>query len=406
MSPERLVAAHLAATRITHMEEPLDGPLAGHYRAWHAELTDRLVTRFDDLEPAPLFVTCTANARSELLSGAGWRTIVHDQHLGRTLNRMTYFVLNDWPSSRVQAWAFERLATAALGRGDIDATQLALALSAGLSNLDEPPTVDPARDAARAVMVTIQEFFVLAHEVAHTALGEAAHARLEGHLRDELETAFEQRTAVLEEQRDAIADQMARDVAEAVSRHLGAGAASAEDLERLRDFADVDGGLDEAAWLRTHPFLYEELACDLIATELTLEHFQDIDPAIDLRTVLPAVLMALHHLTSLEYLGTISDVGALDIGQTLGAAMVRKSVWRDLTRKMYEAGSDVHLGRLYVDVTQDHAHKLGDQVLFIVPTIWREARAELDARREGTDASEPKDIGQLRDLVWSFARPR
>lgn len=403
MTAERIVATRLAATRTTKAVGPLDGLLARHYHAWHADLNARLAKRFDDLQPADLFVTCTANAQSELLVGADWQAIVHDQHLGRTLNRMTIFVLRDWPASRVHAWAFERLATAALSRGDLKSTQLALALSASLANADEVPGKEPDLDGARAVMVTIQEFFVLAHEVAHTALGEAAHEYLEKNLGAELELALKQREAVQLENQDAIADQMAHDVAQAVSRHIG-GTASAEDVERLRELGRVDDALDEGDWLRTHQFLYEELACDLIATELTLDYFRDLHETADVETVLPAILMALHHLTSLEYLKTIGDPNALSIHQTLQATMVRKSVWRDMTRKMYGVESSVALGHLYVEVTQDHAHKLGDQVLFIVPAVWDKARSMLDGK-DGAASSKEPDVSALRDAVWSFAQP-
>ncbi len=388
--------------RITRAAGPLDGPLAHHYHAWHAELTEGLTKRFGDLEPAGLFVTCTANAQSELLRGAGWRTIVHDQHLGRTLNRMTYFIVRDWPASRVQAWAFERLAIAALSRGELDAAQLALALSSHLANVDEAPGQDAALDAARALMVTIEEFFVLAHEVAHTALGAAAHANLEKNLGDQLDLALKRDETVDPEDQAAVAEQMARDIAQAVSRHIG-GSPSAEDLECLRELARREDRPDEAAWLRAHKFLYEELACDLIATELTLEHFNDPDAAIDMQTVLPAILMALHNLTSLEYLRTLGDSEGA-VAETLRAAMIRKSVWRKMTRGMYEAESPVPLGPLYVDVTQDHAHKLGDQVLFIVPTTWRQAQAKIAALREHKEETLP-DAKALHDIVWSLARP-
>ena len=161
---------------------------------------------------------------------------------------------------------------------------------------------------------------------------------------------------------------------------------------------------DEAAWLRAHKFLYEELACDLIATELTLEHFNDLDVAIGIQTVLPAILMALHNLTSLEYLRTLGDPQAA-VAETLRAAMIRKSVWRKMTRSMYDAESPEPLGPLYVDVvTQDHAHKLGDQVLFIVPTTWREARATIAALRKGKPEILP-DAKRLHDIVWSLAKP-
>jgi len=302
-------------------------------------------------------------------------------------------------SQVVHAWAFERVATAALTRGDVDATRLALALSAHLGNVDEAPGPDADRDAARALMVTIEEFFVLTHD---TALGEAAHENLERHLRDELEAALRSREAVQAEHWDAITDQMARDISQAVSRHVG-GAPSEADLDRLREFARVEETLDEVDWLGRHQFLYEELACDLIATELTLEHFRDLDPAIDTRVVLPAILMALHHLTSLEYLRTIVDADdGSSAGQTLGATMVRKSVWRDVTRNMYDAQSASELGRMYVDVTQEHVHKLGDQVRFIVPTTWRDARTALAARQTTACTGEPTG-GRLRNAVASLA---
>jgi hypothetical protein len=399
----QVVAARLAAVRITRAVGPLDGPLTRHYQAWHAELTEALAKRFTDLKPAELFVTCTANAQSELLVGSSGRTIVHDQHLGRTLNRMTYFVVRDWPASRVQAWAFERIATATLGRGDLNATQLALALSSHLGNVDDAPDDDAALDAVRALIVTIEEFFVLAHEVAHSALGAEAHANLEKRLGDELDLALARDDAADPEHEAAIADQMARDIAQAVSRHIG-GSPSAEDLEPLREMARGEDPPDEAAWLRGHKFLYEEVACDLIATELTLEHFHELDAAIDLQTVLPAILMALHNLTSLEYLRTLAEAESPAVAETLRATTIRKSVWRRMTRSMYEAESPEPLGPLYVAVTQDHAHKLGDQVLFIVPTTWREARATIAGLREDKEEALP-DASKLHEIVWSLAQP-
>lgn len=402
MTLDRIVAARLEATRITKMAGPLSGELPDRYEKWHAELNDRLSRRFTNLEPAPLFVTCTANAQSELLIGEGGRTIVHDQHLGRTLNRMTYFVVRDWPASRVHAWAFERIATAALGRGDPQGTQLALALSAGLKDVDDVPEQNPTLDRARALMVDIQEFFVLAHEVAHTALGEAAHTSLKEHLREELEHNLRQREAVVADNRDAIADQIAQDVAGAVDRYLGA-TASEEDLKRLRSLADIDRVPNEIDVLNSHRFLYEELACDLIATEITLEHFREIHDLFNLQTVLPAILMALHHLTSLEYLRIVGSPNNDSISQTLQAAMIRKSVWRDMTRQMHEAECPDSLGELYLAVTQDHAHKLGDQVLFIVPVTWNRAQETLAT--QSSDRSSTPDLAMLREAVWKLARP-
>jgi len=143
-----------------------------------------------------------------------------------------------------------------------------------------------------------------------------------------------------------------------------------------------------------------EVACDLIATELTLEHFAESDPSIGPQTVLPAILMALHHLTSLEFLATVVDPRALELEATLQATMVRKSVWRDMTRKMYEAERG-ELGRMYVSATQHHAKYLGDQVLFIVPGHWREAQESLAGRARDN----APDVALLRDAVWSFAKP-
>jgi hypothetical protein len=395
---ERLLAARLFATRVTDEPGPISGELPRIYHAWHQELHGRLAQRFVDLQHSQLFVTCTANARSELVIGPGSRTIVHDQHLGRTLNRMTSFVVREWPASRVQSWAFERLATLAFVRGDLASTQLALAFASRFRHADEPPSADETLDRVRGLFVTAQEFFVLAHEVAHTALGSAAHERLEDDLREELDAELAHREAVGRENADENAAQLARDVATAVERHTGQ--PPPVDFEPPARLLRVEDGLDERAWLRAHRFLYEEVACDLIATELTLEHFAEFDPKIGPQTVLPAILMALHHLTSLEYLATVVDSRALELEATLQSTMVRKSVWRDMTRKMYEPEVG-ELGPMYVSATQHHARYLGDQVLFIVPGHWREAH-ELLAGRSRDDVP---NAALLRDAVWSFANP-
>jgi hypothetical protein len=403
VTPEGTVARHLAATRITEAVGPLDGPIAKHYKAWFSDLTERLARRFGELEPTDLFVTCTANAESELLVGEDWRVIVHDQHFGRTLNRLTTFVLRSWPVTRVQAWAFERIAVVALERGDLDSTQLALALSSTLSQIDDPPEEEPVLDAARALMVEIGEFFVLAHEVAHTALGEGAYTSLEKHLYAELEESFEQERKTSVENRDLISRQMVDDVAHALNQHLRS-EPSAADLRRLREIAPIDGDRKEIEWLANHKFLYEELACDQIATELTIERFRDWFELIDTQTVLPAILMTLHHLTSLEYLRAIGRGDRSTIAPTIRSTMLRKSVWRTMTRRMYHDQSAAPLGELYVSVTQDHAHKLGDQVLFIVPILWDKARESLARKRGGGAPLEP-DLQALREIVWSHARP-
>jgi len=395
---ERLLAARLAATRVTDRPGPLTGDLPRIYHAWHQELHGRLAQRFVDLQPSQLFVTCTANARSELVIGPDSRTIVHDQHLGRTLNRMTSYVIREWPASRVQSWAFERLATLAFVGGDLTSTQLGLAFASRFRSADEPPPPDETLDRVRGVFAGAQEFFVLAHEVAHTALGSAAHERLEGHLQDELDAELARTEVVGTKNADEIAAQLARDVATAVERHTGQ--SPPIDFAPPARLLRAEDGLDERAWLRAHRFLYEEVACDLIATELTLEHFAESDPSIGPQTVLPAILMALHHLTSLEFLATVVDPRALELEATLQATMVRKSVWRDMTRKMYEAERG-ELGRMYVSATQHHAKYLGDQVLFIVPGHWREAQESLAGRARDN----APDVALLRDAVWSFAKP-
>jgi len=398
------VAAHLTATRITELTGPRDGELAGHYRAWHADLTRRLGERFTRLKPVELFVACTANAKSELLVTDGTRTIVHDEYLGRTLNRMTRFVIHDWPPNLVQSWAFERVATAAWARGDAAATRLGLGFAAHLGQAAEKPALNPALDAVRQLLVTLQEFFVLAHEVAHSALGEASHESLERHLGDELDAIFRQGVAVQEDLTEAVAEAMANDVAQAVARHLGMDAPPDEGLEQLKEFGRDGDGFDEGAWLRDHPYLYEEVACDLIATELTLEYFHEENSAIDVQTVLSAVLMALHHLTSLEYLESLVGARGDKAWATLRATMVRKSVWQQMTRAMYDAQCPSRLAEVYAQITQDHAKKVGDQVLFVVPVEWEQAQALLakDGRHQDVTRAKTK---ALRGLIWSLARP-
>jgi hypothetical protein len=400
VSVER-VAAHLTATRITELTGPRDGEIAGDYRAWHADLTRQLGERFTGLKPVELFVACTANAKSELLVADGVRTIVHDEYLGRTLNRMTRFVIHDWPPNLVQSWAFERVATAAWARGDAAATRLGLGFAAHVGRTAKPPTPNPALDAVRQVFVTLQEFFVLAHEVAHSALGETAHESLEKHLRDELDAILRQSAAVQEDLTEVLAESMANDVAQAVARHLGMDEPPDDGFEQLKEFGRGGHDFDEGAWLRDHPYLYEEVACDLMATELTLEHFHEENSAIDTQTVLSAILMALHHLTSLEYLESL--IGDHETGATLHATMVRKSVWRQMTRATYDVQCPSPLGEVYAQITQDHAKKVGDQVLFVVPVQWRKAHALL-AEAEDNHLS-PANAKALRDLIWALARP-
>lgn len=403
MTSSDIVATRLTATRITDTPGPLGTEMAVHYRAWHAELTERLATRFTSLEPADLFVTCTANAESELLIGAHGRTIVHDQHLGRTLNRMTLFVVGEWPASRVQAWAFERLATAALVRGDYESSQLALGLHASLVQADDAPRNSEETMAAKSLIVTIQEFFVLAHEVAHTALGNTTHEQLEAHLSDDLDVVYAKAKDTEIDLNSEIDRQWKTDLTVAIKRHLGTDETpTEEDLSRL-DPIEKPEPLDERDWLRSHKYMYEELACDLIATELTVDHFRDLHDAIELRTVLPAILLALHNLTTLEYLRSIGDDRTDDIQETLVAAMIRKSVWRNMTRRMYQDQSPYSLAEYYVQITEEHAHYLGDQVLFIVPTTWTMLLKEIGKRDGKLEVDETELMG-LRSLVWSFAK--
>lgn len=397
-------AAHVAATRITGFRTEVKGPLSDVYHGWHRDLTAQLRTRFSDLQECDLHVACTANARSELLALGPAKVIVHDQHLGRTLNRLTQFVLGDWPASRVQAWAFERVAVAGFAAGDLEGARLALAMSSQLRTQNPVPAIDPKLDDTRKLFVSLQEFFVLAHEVAHTALGEHAHGWLEQHFRDEIREGFSRQGAIGREYAEAIAEQMVSDVVAAIGRHFGSVNPSPEQLEDLRQFALRGEKFDEFEWLQKNPYLYEEIACDLIATELTIDRFAKLADVIDPQAVLPALLMGLHHLTSIEYLHGIGDPRVEDTEHTLQAAMVRKSAWRQVTRAMYHDQVPVAMGDMYTQVTQHQAGVVGDQALFIVPVMWQQAR-ELLTKRSEPDGGRRVDADRLRELIWSLADP-
>ncbi|WP_441235605.1 hypothetical protein [Bradyrhizobium sp. 930_D9_N1_4] len=116
-----------------------------------------------------LRVVNTLNKQTQLISIRGGYHLVHDQYLGQTLNLLTKYFTLSAPIEYARAAGFRLVSEAATCCGHLDlATYFALAYSvsqhaANKQKIGESPDLL----AKRALTTSVQETFVIAHEMAH-----------------------------------------------------------------------------------------------------------------------------------------------------------------------------------------------------------------------------------------------
>lgn len=294
--------------------------------------TDRIADFFEDILgrmklpdhhwPA-LHTVASPDAIVETLAVDGDAVIVYDHYLAQSFFRLTRFALEGWPADLVMAWACRPLGITFARLGRFGEALVSIHASRELPE-STPPVYPAVHDGL--LNMSLQEYFVLAHECAHTAL-EHGDPRLVARTGfnevvdrgirhcDDLPTTPAQRKA---------------DIQAAARRAMAAA------LRTMRTTAQVTP-LDQSspraptelgAYLVSHPHLYEEFRCDVIATEVTMK-FAKVKLGLNPRDVLPAILQALLNLDALEHIRQHgrSLISVSRPGQVMETSL-RKAFWQ------------------------------------------------------------------------------
>ncbi|HWM63986.1 MAG TPA: hypothetical protein VNP96_08375 [Solirubrobacterales bacterium] len=374
------VHRYLSQSRLAEDPAAAPSPISENYQRTFAELKERLA--FDPADSPELFVAYTPEARVETLEIDGDCSIVYDQRLGQSFNRLNDFALADWPQPYVIQWGLKHLAVALAGCGDSDAAGAALMCSQVWPVKDRPTTRSKEIFPVRMIVTAIQEHFVLAHECVHAAIERG----LPTADRAEFVANLDAVAAFLDEQTgnpDEAERQMIQDEARAVQAMSGAqGTPDPQLEERLRSARAQetrDGGRAAGEILAGKLDLREELLCDQIASELVLAKFAAMK--LDFATILTSILHAFHNLTSLSVIRSLARDWREDgpPSPELQALTVRKGVWRTNMRATEEAlGLDREAHSGFVEITELHASTVGDPILFILPFEFHRIMEKLD----------------------------
>lgn len=377
--------------------------LAATYRQSFAEITTMLGF---EKETAPQLHIChSLSALPETLLNDGTRTVIYDQNLGQSFNRLTDFVVSDWPPNLVLRWGFKHLGITLAGLGKYMEASVALMLHKTWPDDGRPTARSNEMLSVRGPLVYMQEYFVLAHECVHAAIDRPdSPFDLRG-----FEGVIDQVVSLRKKRLDALdpsvaeADRskFAEDELQAISSGSLNYAISSEDTEVLTSRvpelpSDVLG-----EWIAERQHLREELLCDAIATQLTVKRFAV--EGLSVGYVLANLLHALHNLTSLE---VVRQCGRKVAGAPDAQAIeisARKSFWRELTGILYgEEIRRVPGSDLLVEVTEAHAKSVGDQLIFTLSAEFSHGLERLAPQLSDLAASEDY-VRQILDEMTSSA---
>ena len=160
-----MIETYLSASRRV---KPLPNPtLLAHYENIYDAIMENTRPRAD----APkLFVTCSSERRCEVIRIAGRNFVVYDQHLGQAFNRLNHIQLaKNAPDRLSRAFACKILAEHLVRLGaPLAATFCALAAWGGEEKMKKSGVpLSNEDEVARINLITVQELFVMARELAH-----------------------------------------------------------------------------------------------------------------------------------------------------------------------------------------------------------------------------------------------
>lgn len=349
---ELLTKRYIGQSRLAR-ENPTDGPWQ-HQR--HAEfLSDVLARLGTDGPPAPpeLQIVSTVNAEVETLDLAGKHVLIFDRDFGQTLATLNGFLVDKPQPEGILSWGLSRIAASLAIQGDSERAFAALSGSVFLDSAGYAAADRYLTYVAHGVL--LQEYFAIAHECAHMAMsdgGLGGFTQIYGQIVRGIADQFgrpDNSQAGEESWRDPLV-MLQKAAIGAILRDPAAPPADSKYEEWLSEVSRStvpDLMRDAPSRLR------EELTCDAIATELTLDAWSD---AIGEAEIIEAIFNGLSNLLSSEYVRFIGRLAAsrsladpeqglplsvqIMVGLTgnMQSVIVRRIVWR---RWLYaRAGND------------------------------------------------------------------
>jgi hypothetical protein len=334
-----------------------------------------------------LYFASTPDAHTETVFLRDEAVIVEDVQLAQCLADLSRFSLESWPADHVMAWAFRILAVALIRFGRVGEATVALDMAERWVS-SAPPSVPATWSGARHF--ALQQYFVLAHECAHTALadGDPEIVAREGfrEVVDSILAALDQQlTNGSAELKSSLADEITKADADAMGRAARTVSPDARALPF--DAASLDKtafGFANAVGRKEH--LYEELRCDVIATELTMDFARHALRA-DRETALSSIFLTMSNLVALDRVRYHARciAQAPHLGQTREIAL-RRGFWRMHALLFYakHAGGQDALDASLTLVSNQHLKYVLDILNDAVPLEFIEGlikvpQARLDA---------------------------
>jgi len=355
-------------------------PLESLYRRYYdetwqryAELTVNHGGRLDD--PPQFHVVHSPKSYPHNIRSAGEVAIIYDQHLGQVFNRLTALTLEDASPALVDCYLQKLFAQRCYVVGDFDSAALFGSVAYLMkSNLKNDKQQSPALDAMRSVLVGLQERFVIAHELAHTALGSSEELLtncewLFGNLVTDYYDLREESGASLSE---AEANSQFWDDVDAAFMRRNPGATIPEEAKLAarsqKPTARSGAERETEQRLRADPLLRREFLCDSLAATSLLTGSKDLSEVI---AAFVASTAALHNLRLLKILdGHIESADTDGNANFLTHAQDRLSLLRAMANAymlfVLPAGKE-HQPELHRSLTgwnKDFAAVVNDQLLF------------------------------------------
>lgn len=165
-----MIHNYLTATRGIGYKRSVNSKLAKYYDEIFSQLVAVLRLLLDeDFEPPDMVVAYTSFMYTETVTFQTHRYLVYDQYLGQVLNRLNRLVFENSPPTEVDAYLAKLFALRSLQAGkSTQALEYALVHDSMKGYLSKS---DPAPSQTRVYFTTLQEAFVIAHELAHIMYG-------------------------------------------------------------------------------------------------------------------------------------------------------------------------------------------------------------------------------------------
>jgi hypothetical protein len=273
MTARQKLDEYLRASRRVQDPKPA---LIAHYEALFEPL--RLGIQGYNLQPPELVVTFSPQRRCETIQIGGDAFLIYDEYLGQTMNYLNRVLFNAKNGDAVQAYAMKYIAeNLRIRQRPLNASMFALAYGK-MRNSAKLGTTTSARE--RGGMTTLQEVFVIAHEVAHLLYAGSKAFRVDGS--DRAQSILLE----LEENRHRT------DTADKLRERYGMTFPEAELIEVEDERIKI---------VRAHGTRHiEEIACDHWSFRNCLD-FADVVLRMPREQSFRAILVTLRHLRALRY---------------------------------------------------------------------------------------------------------